>query len=81
MERSVCNAMPDVAEPVYYDDAQDDETLFSRSGIDLSSLDLVELQAYKAELQRFIDGFSGLEEKPDESKNVSEPDSGNITTE
>lgn len=56
-ERSVVNSMPAVNQPkAYYDEEQDVNKLLERSGVDLSTLDLVELEEYKDSIQRYIDG-------------------------
>lgn len=54
MERAVVNALPSVQRQGFYDDEQDITRLFAKSGIDLSTLDLVELQMYREELNDYI---------------------------
>lgn len=54
-ERAVCGAMPAVAKEVYYDDENLSlDQLFNRSGVDLNTLDLCDLQAYSDELNSRI---------------------------
>ena len=55
-ERSVVNSMPDISRrQPYYSDEQNEDKLLEMSGIDLSTLDLVELDEYKRNLKRYID--------------------------
>lgn len=54
-ERAVGGAVPPVAKEVYYDDENLSlDQLFSRSGVDLNTLDLCELQEYSNELNSRI---------------------------
>lgn len=54
-ERAVLNSMPEGLErPYYVEDTSDVDELFNRSGIDLSSLDLVELDELKSSLDTRI---------------------------
>ena len=46
-ERATVGSMPEVARPFYAEDTDDASLLLQRDGIDLSTLDLVELQEYK----------------------------------
>ena len=68
MERAVVNALPQVQRQGYYDDEQTIERLFAKSGIDLSTLDLVELQLYKRELEDYIEMLSKPPEQQSEDK-------------
>ena len=55
-ERAVVNsAPPNVERQAFYDSEQDIDKLFSRSGIDLSTLDLVEIEEYREQLNGYID--------------------------
>lgn len=55
-ERAVVNsAPPNVERQAFYDAEQDIDKLFARSGIDLSTLDLVELEDYRDQLNGYID--------------------------
>lgn len=55
-ERSVVNSMPEVNQrKTYFDDEQDVTKLLEKSGIDLSTLDLTEIDEYKQQLQSYID--------------------------
>lgn len=55
-ERAVVNsAPPNVERQAFYDTEQDIDKLFSRSGIDLSTLDLVEIEEYREQLNGYID--------------------------
>lgn len=57
-ERAVLNSMPEnVQRRFFYEDTNDIEVLFSRSGIDVSTLDLVELEEYKEQLSQRINDF------------------------
>lgn len=54
-ERAVVNSAPNVERQAFYDTEQDIDKLFSRSGIDLSTLDLVEIEEYREQLNGYID--------------------------
>ena len=55
-QRSVINSMPDGLSRKYYaEDTNDVDKLFERSGIDLTTLDLTELDDYKEKLNQRID--------------------------
>lgn len=55
-ERAVLNSMPDGIERSYFaEDTTDVDELFNRSGIDLTTLDLVELDDYKSKIGKKID--------------------------
>lgn len=73
-ERSAVNSMPGGLERrVFYDDEKDINKLFARSGIDLSTLDLVELQEYKEQLDDKIrDAKASLQQKKTEVSATSE---------
>ena len=55
-ERSVVGSMPDgLVRPFYAEDTNDIDKLFQRSGIDLTTLDLTELDDYKERLNERIE--------------------------
>ena len=58
-ERSVVNSMPAVVRAAYYDEEQNVDRLFAKSGIDINTLDLVEIQEYKDQLDERIRNMKG----------------------
>lgn len=63
-ERSVVNSMPAVERAAYYDEEQNVDRLFAKSGIDINMLDLVEIQEYKDQLDARIRDMKGKLQQP-----------------
>ena len=53
-ERAVVNSMPDIGRIYYAEDTSDPSILLERDAVDISTLDLVELQEYKQHIQGYI---------------------------
>lgn len=77
MERAACGASPGVERQVYYDEVQDVDELLTHSGVDLSTLDLVELEEYRDSINQRI---SDLKAKATPAKS-SAPEEPSIPSE